>query len=639
MADLPLTFLDHRIQCGNSLVGWALGAVPPEIPAEAYQTKGKTPGDPATKEICASARARNAAALAGQGDLLTGAVPEPDVRLDHPALWREEERVPADIARKAAAYADYLRSLPYRLWDAAADLWLASFFWTGDFGDLAPITTDYHTALRQPECHREGTLDDAAAERWLATDMVAQAGRLADQLNAFHWPLRFPEIAERGGFDYVTGNPPWEVVKLNEQEWFATRDATIAATAGDARKRLIADLPRTNPPLAAAWRTASAAKAREADFMRHSGRYARSGNEPNTYLLFAETDARHTRPDGRAGVIVKSSLGIDKGGQGVLRELIDRGRVEGFYDIVNGGRGQRVIFTSIAEVERFAVLVLGPDRPDAPGVAASMMNWSIEEAREREPVIASRDDLRTLNPVTLTLPSFREPEHWRIALRLHAAHPTLDFDRPTAAERANGRPQPTNPWGLRYATLFHSSGAAEHFLKREDLEADGWILGEDMIFRRDGDEALPLYEGQLANRYDHRARTYAGFPIKKKYGRKPAIRFTTDDEKSNPAFEIEPRYWVARTAADERLNEVLGDMKPVGFRDVGATWTNRRSARAALIPRFPATHKLPVFGTDDDRTFEFVALFNSTPFDFLIRGKMPGGSVALTWMLSQVPAP
>ena len=34
--------------------------------------------------------------------------------------------------------------------------------------------------------------------------------------NPFHWPLEFPDIMERGGFDVVLGNPPWERIKIQE---------------------------------------------------------------------------------------------------------------------------------------------------------------------------------------------------------------------------------------------------------------------------------------------------------------------------------------------------------------------------------------------------------------------------------------
>ena len=637
VSDLPLNFLDHRIQCGNSLVGWPLQDIPTEIPVEAYKTKSDTKGSKRTKEICSSARGRNKAALAGQDELLSEPSPKPDVKLDYPSLWLEEEKRPADVEKKAQAYAEYLASVPYRLWDAAADVWVASFFWTEDFGDVPPISSDYWATIRTAIDVREGALSEEEALARLEKAPVTGAEQLAEDLNAFHWALRLPEIAERGGFDFVTGNPPWEVVKLNERVWFATRDERIAHAPTQERRRLIAELEETNPALATEWRKAGDLTARQAEFMRTSERYEATSGEPNTYLLFTDTNARLTRDGGRAGFIVKSSLGIDEKPQPVFQPLVAAGQVDGFYDIVNGGRGQTVIFEGVADVERFAVLTLGPGEPGSP-LRTSLMNWSVDEARERPSLPVTREQLMTLNPVTTNLPSFREPEHWEIALAIHERHGTLDFDQPSQAEVLAGRARPSNPWDLVYTTLFHSSGASEHFEKREDLEADGWRLGSDMIFRRGSQTALPLYEGQLMNRYNHRAKTYEGYPLDKKYGRKPGIPLTKPEQLEDPSYEIEPRYWMSIGTAEERLQATIGTRTLMAFRDVGAVWTNQRSARAAIVPRFPATDSLPILGVGAN-VFEFVGLFNSTVLDFLVRGKMPGGHVKTVWMLNQIAVP
>ncbi len=59
--------------------------------------------------------------------------------------------------------------------------------------------------------------------RWSAVRRISPA-----TARAFHWPLEFPDIMAAGGFDVVLGNPPWERIKLQEQEFFAAREPEIA---------------------------------------------------------------------------------------------------------------------------------------------------------------------------------------------------------------------------------------------------------------------------------------------------------------------------------------------------------------------------------------------------------------------------
>ncbi len=639
VSDLPLNFLDHRIQCGNSLIGWPMKGLPEEIPLAAYKTKSQTEGTQRTKEICADARARNRAALEGQLDLFAKDVPRPDVKLDYPALWSEEEKSPADVEKKAQAYDEYRASIPYRAWTAAADVWVSSFFWNEEVGEVAPTSLDYWRALRTALETRDSQMTELNVERTFAESIVAGAGELSRSMNAFHWPLRFPEIAERGGFDVVVGNPPWEQFESREKEWFEVRAPHITALTGSRRKEAIAELAVTQPALAREWAIFSTTNARMSDFAKKSQRFSDSGGKVNTYLLFTDLNAQLVGPEGISGFLVKSGLGIDEGGTAVFRPLVERGQVRSFIDIVNGGRRQHVIFEGVAEVERFAAVCLGGARDDT-HFTASMMNWSIDEAREREPIDVDRDVLATFSPVTFSLPSFREPSTWQLGKRLQETHSILDFDEPTQDELASGvRARPQNPWDLRYATLFNSTTASRKFERREDLEAEDWRIGTDMVFRRGDQTALPLYEGQLMNRYNHRARTYEGYPTEKKYGRKPGIPLTGLEQLANPDYEIEPRYWMLASTAEERLEATIGDRVLLAFRDVGAVWTNQRSARAALIPRYPATDKLPVLGLRAELAFEFLALWNGTVFDFLVRGKMPGSGVKLVWMLSQLPMP
>ncbi len=126
-AGKPLTFLDHRIRCGDSLVGVLdLEVLIEGIPDGAYRPVS---GD--DKVVATVLRKRNAEERVGQMELFAEAVPRPD--LDRLAqLWQElgAEADPdvAAVRRKAAAYEQVRASPAWESLRLAADLWTAAFF-------------------------------------------------------------------------------------------------------------------------------------------------------------------------------------------------------------------------------------------------------------------------------------------------------------------------------------------------------------------------------------------------------------------------------------------------------------------------------------------------------------------------------
>jgi Eco57I restriction-modification methylase len=110
----------------------------------------------------------------------------------------------------------------------------------------------------------------------------------AGDARAFHWPLEFPDVMARGGFDVVIGNPPWEVMQLSDKEYFETRKPEIAALVGAARKRAIKDLEHTNPPAFLSFAVAKRGFDAINEFARASGRFDLTARgKVNTYGLFA----------------------------------------------------------------------------------------------------------------------------------------------------------------------------------------------------------------------------------------------------------------------------------------------------------------------------------------------------------------
>ena len=75
---------------------------------------------------------------------------------------------------------------------------------------------------------------DAAWSKF--AELWYEARSIAEREGFLHWEVAFPGVWYRdwqstcpeGGFDAVIGNPPWDRIKLQEVEWFATRDPELA---------------------------------------------------------------------------------------------------------------------------------------------------------------------------------------------------------------------------------------------------------------------------------------------------------------------------------------------------------------------------------------------------------------------------
>ena len=170
-------------------------------------------------------------------------------------------------------------------------------------------------------------------------DEIARSGRPLPVLPlAPGVPERVPALAVgdiadddilgwKGGFDVVLGNPPWERIKIQEQEWFARRRPDIAkAPNAAARRKMIQHLAEENPDFCSrrSRTTAEWPKAR-ATSSRNSGRYPLCGRgDVNTYTLFAETGSTAHRGDGPGGHGSTAGIVYDDTTKHFFRDLMER---------------------------------------------------------------------------------------------------------------------------------------------------------------------------------------------------------------------------------------------------------------------------------------------------------------------------
>jgi hypothetical protein len=119
-------------------------------------------------------------------------------------------------------------------WRVAADLYIAAFVLPKKDAPREP-----GAALVPTTDHVWRTLSGAQ----VYGPLVGAAQEVTDKARVFHWPLEFPDVMSAGGFDAVIGNPPWERVELQEQEFFSARESGIAlAPTAAARSTMITAL-------------------------------------------------------------------------------------------------------------------------------------------------------------------------------------------------------------------------------------------------------------------------------------------------------------------------------------------------------------------------------------------------------------
>jgi hypothetical protein len=637
----PLGFLDTSILCGDSLLGvFDLKALAQGIPDAAYKMLACD-----DKETVKHYAKRNKAEREGQGvlDFATGSSSLPAMAPivgEAKAVRLMPEDSPEDIAAKRKRFeAGRAGACVPRL---AADLYVAAFLTPKNGGvpanrSAVTIPTTAHVW-------------DALADRTLYGPLVGRAQDLAGEARAFHWPLEFPHVMAAGGFDLVLGNPPWERIKLQEQEFFAARDPEIAqAPTAAARRRLIAKLKSGAPgtreralynEFDAAKRTAEASSVFARVPTEDGGRFPLTGRgDVNTYALFAELYANLTSKRGCAGVIVPTGIATDDTYKTFFSHLLDHERLRSlmsFYEI-------RKWFQGTDDRKEFSLLTM-TRLPSGPAgflfSADSPQDWSNAERR----FSLSAEDIARINPNTKTAPVFRSRADAELAIKIYSRVPVM-------IDETKGKDG--NPWGASFMTMFHMSNDSGLFRTAAQLAESGFVRDRsdwvapmgvrpkqdalELAGGRDGgslaldgglpdrepERYVPLYEGKMIHHYDHRYGDAAGLTVKIENAPLPRPSF---EQLSDRAFEVSSWYYVSSKEVLKRIDGLRRGWL-LGWRDI----THRSVERTVIACAFSETgagNNLPVVCFETGRSAQQIAGFYSNlcsvVLDFLARHKVGG---------------
>ncbi|MEU2063290.1 DNA methyltransferase [Streptomyces sp. NPDC013455] len=654
----PLGFLDARLKHGNGLFGATPGLLAAGVPTDAFK-----PVEGDDRKTAAELRKRNRAQRGDRAEPSRDTAPAAGApagarhREGHTTGTghRREAHVTDAGHRREAHVTDAGHRREAHVTDAghrrevhAADAWCAAFVWPKRPGAPEAPTDRVFRALR-------GRGPDAVPD---ATH--AEIRRLREEYAFFHWHLEFPEVfavpgsgpgarpdtGRAGGFDAVLGNPPWERVKLQEQEFFAERGPAIArARNAAARKRAIAEL-RRDAQARPLWEEFTAAKRRsegESHFLRAGGRYPLTGRgDINTYAVFAEAGHALTGPGGRTGLIVPTGIATDATTRFFFEDLVTTGRLAALYDFENEER----IFPGVHNQLRFCLLTLrGTGDPAEPAQLVFKVRRAAQIAGRRYRLTA--DDILRMNPNTGTCPVFGTRRDAEITLGIHRRVPVLVHEG-----RADG-----NPWGVSFLRMFDMANDSAVFRPDaqrgetfDDLLDEGWNLKGNILVRGD-ERLLPLYEAKMLHHYDHRFSTYEG-ATGNQLNKGTLPRLTAARHQDAAACPL-PRYWVPeedvptggrdRRGREVRAAGVRSRLAARGWRrDWVLGWrdtTNKNNERTMICSVAPAHgfgHKFMLALADGAALL--AGVWSSFVLDYAARQSLGGTSLSY-FVVRQLPVP
>ena len=610
----PLSFLDHHLRVGDSLIGAGVQ----DATGELHRLGGLFAG---------SAIAGAEAATAGMQRI--EAMSDADVAevRESATLFTRVEETTADLR----GLLDFLCG-----WR-----WLTAGMKTREKdraeGQLVAALRDdaYRLLARGPD-GMENPPDTAAWAEF--TELWRTARGIADREGFLHWEVAFPGVWQHwqnvqpgGGFDAVIGNPPWDRIKLQEVEWFATRapDLALAPTAA-ARRKGIQRLRDAGDPLAGAFDDAKARADSLGQLVRVSGDYPLlGGGDINLYSLFVERAMHLVKPGGLVGLLTPSGICADKTAANFFKSVSTSGRVAGLFDFENRRLGTELppFFPDVDSRFKFCALIFGGEARCFNETRCAFFLHGTAEIDDPDrcfPLAPS--DFARVNPNTGTAPVFRTRRDADITRRIYERHPIL-VDRSGGGER--------KAWPVRHHRQFDMDINSDLFQTAEHLESNGYYPVEGNRWKRGEDLYLPLYQGRMLWHFDHRANSVRVNPenTHNPYLSEPV----NEEQRADPAFLPQTQYWVPASEVGSTIP--MSRAWTLGFRRI-ARPTDMRTIIASFLPWAGYGHNAPILLPDNK--FDAVdagcllANLDSFSFDYIARQKVQG--TQLNWyIVEQLP--
>lgn len=392
------------------------------------------------------------------------------------------------------------------------------------------------------------------------------------------------ELLKNGGFTCVVGNPPWDILDANSDEYYEQYDRDyLKLPNAVAKSRRRVEINSRYPEIERRWKGYQEQVRAQRDYLNNPSNYSyqswssvgkKKASKPNLYKICLERFHQCLNSSGTLGVVVQDSFAYDGGAAGLRQLYFKESRVREYLSFEN----RRKIFKNVDSRFRFAVLI------------AEKQSDNINKLK---------------NPTSFDAFFYQKS--------LYALEDSsLKFKYPL--ELVNEKPD------LLSLIEVHSAS-------------------ELLVYRKISNRYKPLFETHLFSSGTDFNRTTA----KQYFTTSSNDAYLLFQGRDIEQFLLEsvPTEFVNGEAARHKLGEDLLHWR-LAWRDIASS-TNRRSIIATLLPPYVAsTHSINIqrhlSSTDNlNNQCFYLGLLNSYVLDFFIRPLI--GTHVSKYFLEQLPMP
>ena len=552
-SEKPLSFLSAHLKSGNSLIGSSIDVILDKQTTLMESSKGRRQFKKTVKDFII---------LEQLEDDTASAVKAKTEKYD-------------EILSKGTIYYDLKFLLDVKV--------------AKDFGVDVPPIGDYVAKIG------ESSLDFYADERWQQVKKVSQ------EHSFFHWDLEFPDIFydESGkrkknlGFDGVVGNPPWQIVKPDVDEFFSPRynlknsEQKFSMLTKNKKNKFVKECLE-DKKIKDDYDLYNRYYEKQMKYF-NMGSYnyqsslvngKKQSSDLNLYKLFIEKSYALLSQKGLCGFVIPSGIYSDLGSKGLREMLLENTEIKSLYSFIN----KKGIFEGVHRQFKFCLIVF------ARGGSTDrfLASFYLEDASvlQNHKQIAYDYDVKhiqTMSPNSLSFLECKNESEFEILKKLYK-YPLLG----------------SKEWDLRAAREF-------------DMTNDSKLFHTTKV-------GYPLYEGKMMNMFTN---TFA----------KP--RYWIKEKEGRTVLESKERNRMRKITKD---NSIYPRIDCDEYRLVWRSITNSTNERTLISTILPPNLFLGnslnylkplifdvekyILSTSYEEMFFLCGIFNSFVIDFVLRHKV-----------------